>query len=236
MRTRSVHATLVAALALSAPFALPGAATAADGGASPDLLPGYTRAVGSDGMELLAPSTALLRRRVRLAGRAPRRPAGTPVVIERRDAAKGWIVAARTRVGSDARFAAAWRSGRVGRVVLRVRVEAGGARGAAEAPAVRVTVFKPALASWFAPQRGAKDERTACGTRFRAGTLGVAHKTLPCGTRVTFSYHGTTIVLPVIDRGPYVAGREWDLTIAAARAIGLDAAGVGSVGALVLRG
>ncbi len=233
MRIRPVHATLVAALVLSVPLALPGAAPAADGGASPDLLPGYTRAVGSDGVELLAPSTALLRRRVRLAGRAPRRPGGTPVVIERRDAVKGWIVAARGRVGDGGRFAVAWRSGRVGRVLLRVRAASAGARGAADAPAVRVTVFKPALASWFAPQRGMKDERTACGIRFRPGTLGVAHKTLPCGTRVTFSYHGTTIVLPVIDRGPYVAGREWDLTIAAARAIGLDAAGVGTVGALV---
>ena len=44
------------------------------------------------------------------------------------------------------------------------------------------------------------------------GTLGVANKTLPCGTRVKLRYHGHTVTVPVIDRGPYVAGRDFDLT------------------------
>jgi hypothetical protein len=55
--------------------------------------------------------------------------------------------------------------------------------------------------------------------------LGVAHKTLPCGTMVTFRYHGRGIRVPVIDRGPYIEGREWDLTGATAVALdfnGLD--------------
>jgi Lytic transglycolase len=55
--------------------------------------------------------------------------------------------------------------------------------------------------------------------------LGVAHKTLPCGTMVTFRYHGKGIRVPVIDRGPYIEGREWDLTGATAVALdfnGLD--------------
>ena len=49
--------------------------------------------------------------------------------------------------------------------------------------------------------------------------LGVAHKTLPCGTMVTFRYRGRAIRVPVIDRGPYIAGREWDLTGATAAAL-----------------
>jgi len=49
--------------------------------------------------------------------------------------------------------------------------------------------------------------------------LGVAHKTLPCGTMVTFRYGGRAIRVPVIDRGPYIAGREWDLTGATAAAL-----------------
>lgn len=235
MRLRPAHATLVAALALSAPLALPSAGLAAGGGASPDLPPGFARAVGADGVALLAPSTALLRQRIRLTGQAPVRRAGALVVIERRDPAKGWLTAAKARVRSDGGFAAGWRSSRLGRVALRAHIAASGARGAADAPAVKVTVFRPGVASWFAPQRGAKNERTACGVRFRPTTIGVAHRSLPCGTRVAFSYRGTTIVVPVIDRGPYIAGRDWDLTIAAAREIGLDSAGVGRVGTLILR-
>jgi len=55
--------------------------------------------------------------------------------------------------------------------------------------------------------------------------LGVANKTLPCGTMVTFRYRGKGIRVPVIDRGPYIEGREWDLTGATAVALnfpGLD--------------
>jgi rare lipoprotein A (peptidoglycan hydrolase) len=44
--------------------------------------------------------------------------------------------------------------------------------------------------------------------------VGVANKTLPCGTKVTFRYRGRMATARVIDRGPYAAGREWDLTAA----------------------
>ncbi len=54
----------------------------------------------------------------------------------------------------------------------------------------------------------------ACGGTLMPGTQGVAHKTLPCGTRVTLRYHGHTVTVPVVDRGPYVAGRDFDLTTA----------------------
>ena len=65
----------------------------------------------------------------------------------------------------------------------------------------------------------------ACGGVLGRDELGVAHKTAPCGTIVHFTYRGRQINLPVIDRGPYIAGREWDLTGAAAAALhfpGLD--------------
>jgi rare lipoprotein A (peptidoglycan hydrolase) len=42
--------------------------------------------------------------------------------------------------------------------------------------------------------------------------MGVAHRTLPCGTLVTFRWNGRQVTVPVIDRGPYVAGRQWDLS------------------------
>jgi rare lipoprotein A (peptidoglycan hydrolase) len=59
----------------------------------------------------------------------------------------------------------------------------------------------------------------ACGGVLKVPELGVANKTLPCGTMVTFVYGGRAIRIPVIDRGPYIAGREWDLTGAAAEAL-----------------
>jgi rare lipoprotein A (peptidoglycan hydrolase) len=59
----------------------------------------------------------------------------------------------------------------------------------------------------------------ACGGVLRIPELGVANKTLPCGTEVTFVYGGRAVRVPVIDRGPYIAGREWDLTGATAEAL-----------------
>lgn len=59
----------------------------------------------------------------------------------------------------------------------------------------------------------------ACGGVLKVPDLGVANKTLPCGTQVTFVYAGRAIRVPVIDRGPYIAGREWDLTGATAEAL-----------------
>lgn len=59
----------------------------------------------------------------------------------------------------------------------------------------------------------------ACGGVLQIPQLGVANKTLPCGTEVIFRYGGRAIRVPVIDRGPYIPGREWDLTGAAAEAL-----------------
>jgi hypothetical protein len=64
--------------------------------------------------------------------------------------------------------------------------------------------------SWFGP--GLYGNGTACGKTLTKTLAGVAHRTLPCGTRVTFRYKGVTLTVPVVDRGPFVAGRTWDLT------------------------
>lgn len=64
--------------------------------------------------------------------------------------------------------------------------------------------------SWYGP--GFYGNRTACGLAYTTSIIGVAHRTLPCGTLVDFRFKGKTIRVPVIDRGPYVAGREWDLS------------------------
>jgi rare lipoprotein A len=72
------------------------------------------------------------------------------------------------------------------------------------------TVYRHALASYYGP--GLYGNGVACGGTLLPGTLGVAHKTLPCGTMVKLRYHGHSVTVPVIDRGPYVAGRDYDLT------------------------
>jgi len=80
-------------------------------------------------------------------------------------------------------------------------------------------------ASWYGP--GLWGNQTACGQTLRPGTMGVAHKKLPCGTTVKFVYHGKSVVTQVIDRGPYVDGRAWDLTKAVSDTLGFE--GVGRV-------
>ncbi len=64
-------------------------------------------------------------------------------------------------------------------------------------------------------------KRTACSTIIRATTEGVAHPVLPCGARIYISYRGKHVLTQVIDRGPYAPGRQFELTDALARLIGL---------------
>ena len=64
--------------------------------------------------------------------------------------------------------------------------------------------------SWYGP--GFYGKRTACGHAYTESIIGVAHKTLPCGTKVKLRYRGRSVTVPVIDRGPYVPGRDYDLT------------------------
>jgi Lytic transglycolase len=65
----------------------------------------------------------------------------------------------------------------------------------------------------------------ACGGVLGRDQLGVAHKTAPCGTLITFTYAGRSLTVPVIDRGPYIVGREWDLTGATATALAFPGLG-----------
>ena len=58
-------------------------------------------------------------------------------------------------------------------------------------------------------------------------TVGVAHRSLPCGTTVKFVYHGRSLVTRVIDRGPYTPGNALDLTNGARRALGFEGVGAG---------
>ena len=221
-RSRTFVVTLVALLALGVSVA-PTSAAGGAGGAAPGVLtlpdgsPLVVRLgnplvhASGDGIALATRSTALLRGRVRVSGTAPR-GTGT-VTIERDDELAGWVPVASATVAADGRFAAIWKPDRVGALELRAVtgvVAAGTADDEAGAPQLDLTVYRPGVASWYGPT--SRDETTACGIPLTEWTLGVAHRTLPCGTPVAFYYKGHTIVVPVIDRGPFVKGRSWDLT------------------------
>jgi rare lipoprotein A len=79
---------------------------------------------------------------------------------------------------------------------------------------------KTALATWFGP--GFYGQHTACGQTLTPATVGVANRKLPCGTLVKVTYDGQGLTIPVVDRGPYANGADWDLTAAAAQSLGIE--------------
>lgn len=82
--------------------------------------------------------------------------------------------------------------------------------------AVRV----PLVASWYGEEFHGR--LTASGERFDQNALTCAHRWLPFGTRLSVLYRGREVVVTVNDRGPFVAGRDLDLSRGAARALGLE--------------
>jgi rare lipoprotein A (peptidoglycan hydrolase) len=98
-------------------------------------------------------------------------------------------------------------------------ISTGGASASPADQQARTAVYKPVVATWYGP--GLYGNRLACGGRLTHRTLGVAHKWLPCGTRVALRYRGHTVVVPVVDRGPYSRGVSYDLTEATARKLGM---------------
>jgi rare lipoprotein A len=77
--------------------------------------------------------------------------------------------------------------------------------------------MRTAGATWYGP--GLYGQQTACGQTLEPETIGVAHRTLPCGSTVKLSYHGHTLITQVIDRGPYTHGNAFDLTNGARQAL-----------------
>lgn len=194
---------------------------------------GGTPALAPSPFALSGGGQVLLGRAVRFRGTVDRGEAGRAVTIERLDPlTSAWTPEAATTVASDGTFVASWRPRHSGRFRTRAVLTRDSAAGAAAAsPELPLTVYRPALATWYGP--GLFGRRTACGNRLSRGLLGVAHRRLPCGTSVALHYRGRTLVVPVVDRGPFTAGADWDLTAAAARALGF--AESGRLGAVPLR-
>ena len=158
---------------------------------------------------------ALLGRKVRFRGDVEERLAGRSVVVQSLDPVTSvWTKQARTTVEPDGTFVARWRARRTGQFQLRAVVR-GGASSAAVSPELPLTVYRGAVATWYGP--GFYGNTTACGIELTPELVGVAHRSLPCGTNVAVRYGSRSLVVPVVDRGPFGSEARWDLTQAAAQ-------------------
>jgi rare lipoprotein A len=150
--------------------------------------------------------------------------AGARAVQLQGHAGKRWQTLATTRTGRSGRYTLGYRAQAGTNRMLRVLFAGDSANGRASTLAGTLTVYQPAVASWY------YDAGLATGCGFNAA-YGVANTSLPCGTKVQFKYGGRTVMATVDDRGPYVSGRTWDLGQSTRAALGFE--GVGTVWASV---
>jgi rare lipoprotein A len=215
MPTARVHTALLAAALCGA-----SACAAPAAGAQVPPAPPVAPAVPVAGVASLTTAPGALRGRMtRLRGAFPDLAAGTSVQIQRQDPAAGWVDEAQTTTAAGGAFVARWRPKVLGRFVFRALAAGDPVRAATAAPTAQVTVYRPALTTWYGP--GLYGRRTACGRVLSRRLLGVAHRTLPCGTPVEFYFHGRAITVPVVDRGPFGNAAHYDLTSAAAEQLGM---------------
>jgi rare lipoprotein A len=140
-------------------------------------------------------------------------------------AGRHWQTLATARTARSGRFTLHYQAQSGTNRRLRVLFAGDAANARASTSAGTITVYQPAIASWY------YDAGLATGCGFNA-RYGVANKSLPCGTKVQFKYGGRTVMATVDDRGPYVYGRTWDLGQSTRAALGFDG-GVGTVWASV---
>jgi rare lipoprotein A len=123
----------------------------------------------------------------------------------------------------DGTFSIRWRAARPGVFKAKAVVQGNKRAKRARSRYGQIHAYRAAHASYYGP--GFYGGTTACGQTLTPSTVGVANKSLPCGTKVVFRYRGRTVKAPVIDRGPYAAGREWDLTSALKAKLGFGSTG-----------
>jgi rare lipoprotein A len=139
------------------------------------------------------------------------------VAVDVRSGKAAWTPVGITSADSAGDFSIDWTPKQAGRFEVRITPLA--SASTAEAVTLpKISVYRKQKATWYGP--GFYGNKTACGQRLRRSTIGVAHRTLPCGTKVEFFNDGKKVVVPVIDRGPFVRGVTWDLTLPAMKRLG----------------
>jgi rare lipoprotein A len=244
IRSRRLNAYAGFAI-LTGALALPSLAVAGSGGAglAPTLSAGnpgiavqagnVTVSTSGNGITLQTRASALLRKGLSFSGTAAPSAAGDTIEIERSGHQTNWQWAQTTTatVAGDGSFTAVWQTNHIGRFAIRALVASSPlAQSAATTPSLTITVYRPSLATQYGP--GFYGRRTACGQKLTQGMIGLANRTLKCGSSVALYYEGRTLIVPVIDRGPYANGADWDLTEATGRALGID--GTAELGAVSL--
>jgi rare lipoprotein A len=131
-----------------------------------------------------------------------------------------WRTLTRARTGTGGRFRLTYAPPRLGSEWVRLRFAGGAGLLGSHRRLGWLNSYRLAEASWYGGGGS-----LACGGWLSSTTMGVANKTLPCGTLVTLRYDGRSVRVPVIDRGPYVQGREFDLTEATKQALGFGGTG-----------
>jgi rare lipoprotein A len=236
------HARAVSALLAAAALAVPAAALASSGGgagissgapSSPTSPTGTTTqtnvgtgnvsvTTSGDGITLQTNASGILGKSLTFSGTAPQQFAGDTIEIDRSGHQTNWSWASTVTatVGSDGSFSATWQANHIGRFAIRALLQSTSAQAAATTPSLTTTVYRPSKATEYGP--GFYGRKTACGQRLRKGMIGLANRTLRCGESVAIYYQGRTLVVPVIDRGPYANGADWDLTEATGKALGIE--------------
>ncbi|HET6869217.1 MAG TPA: septal ring lytic transglycosylase RlpA family protein [Solirubrobacteraceae bacterium] len=215
---------------------IPGLAWAGSGGAgagpasgtNPNVQSGAgTVSATGDGITISSAASAFVRSGVSVSGTVPASDAGASVEIDQLPATPGstWVPVAVVPAASDGTFTATWHTKGAGQLTIRAVLGGNQASTAASSPpALSVTVYKRSIATLYGP--GFWGHKTACGVTLRRRTIGVANRTLPCGTEVEVYYKGSVMTVPVIDRGPYAHHANWDITMATARALGMTGTAV----------
>ncbi|WP_249009679.1 septal ring lytic transglycosylase RlpA family protein [Conexibacter sp. DBS9H8] len=200
----------------TAPTGAPATAASATPARTPEVLATPVRRLTVTPEIALSRTAALavLGSPVRLSGRLLPARHGRRVTLDARIGHR-WVAVASTRTGRGGRFSLRYVPSVADGATPLLSVFFSGDRlnGRSRSRAERIALMQYAQVSWYEDAGN-----TACG--FHA-TYGIASRTLPCGTQVTLSYGGRTVVATVDDRGPFVYSRLYDLNQNVAAALGM---------------
>lgn len=182
------------------------------------------------GISLRTTNGAMTGRRLGFHGTAPRRYHGRSLELQTMPSGGStWSNVAKAVLGPKGGFSGSWTPAASGRFTLRAVLLPQTAAGNAvtqtvasttpQTGGVPIEVFQTAMATLYGP--GFYGNKTACGETLTKTTIGVANRTLKCGTKVAIDYDGKVLDATVIDRGPYGTGASWDLTMATGAALGM---------------
>ncbi len=192
-----------------------------------------------DGITLTVAASGTQGHPLTFTGDAPATDAGGAIDIETAKAGgTNWTQVATAVIGGSGSFSAAWTPSTSAQLAVRAVLDPGlsnpttagasglpgsgsasTAAGVVATSALTIPIFKNAIATMYGP--GFWGRHTACGERLRQATLGVASRTMKCGSRVSIDFKGREITVPVIDRGPFANHASWDLTMATGKALGM---------------